>query len=119
VDGTRADCTVHRSREECRRRVVVIGTDIPDLGPKELEEAYRALDSSDVVVGPAADGGYYLLGTSTLIPALFEDIPWSTHEVFARTMRNAALLGLSVHLLDTLSDIDTPQDLLAWQARAR
>src|SRR5262249_35390728 len=77
---------------------------------------FAALDDYDVVLGPAHDGGYYLMGLNRHRPALFEDIPWSTPSVLASTAERAGALGLSVHHLAPLRDVDTIEDLRAeWQ----
>lgn len=94
------------------QRIVIIGTDCPDLTAEHIEMAFRALDSNDLVLGPAKDGGYYLLGTNQFYPDLFTDIPWSTGIVLKLTLEKAALLNLSYELLEVLSDIDTLED---WQ----
>jgi uncharacterized protein len=96
------------------RRVVVIGTDIPGIDPQVLECAFSALALADVVVGPALDGGYYLLGMNAFYPQLFENITWSTAKVFAETIQQAELLNLSCTTLNVLRDIDSPADLLHY-----
>jgi hypothetical protein len=94
-------------------RVVIVGTDVPSLPLESYQEAVRLLDRYDVVLGPALDGGYYLVGLKKAAPALFQDIPWSTDRVLARTKEQAAGLGLSVGLLLEWRDIDTIEDLKA------
>jgi hypothetical protein len=97
--------------------VLVIGTDIPDISSGLLAAAAAALQRHDAVLGPAADGGYYLLGLRRLPRGLFEGIAWSTETVCQRQLDNAARLGLDVAPLGTLPvlrDIDTAQDLSAW-----
>ncbi|MEK6703862.1 MAG: TIGR04283 family arsenosugar biosynthesis glycosyltransferase [Planctomycetota bacterium] len=93
---------------------VIIGTDCPDISPGLLGMAFEALRSSDVVLGPASDGGYYLIGLRRPVPALFENMEWSTATVLAKTLELASSLGLSVRLLPTLNDIDEPPDLPVW-----
>jgi len=92
-------------------RIVVIGTDCPSLTPTLLAQAFHALASHDLVIGPAADGGYYLIGLSHPIPELFQGIDWGTSEVFAQTLNIADSLDLSYSLLPVLTDIDRPEDL--------
>jgi uncharacterized protein len=104
------DAFVH-SLAQSPRRVVVIGTDILGLSPQVLERAFSALSLADVVVGPAVDGGYYLLGMNAFYPQLFQNITWSTASVFAETIRQVELLQLACTTLDVLRDIDTPADL--------
>jgi len=95
-------------------RTVVVGTDCPELSVKCVLEAYAALDNHDVVLGPATDGGYYLIGLDRPFPELFQGIAWGTSCVSAQTQRIAADRGLSVALLPALSDIDRPEDLAIW-----
>jgi len=97
------------------RSGVIIGTDCPDLSAGLLDLAFEALHTADVVLGPASDGGYYLIGLKRPVPALFENVEWSTSTVLARTLERASALGLSVRLLPTLSDVDEPQDLAVWE----
>lgn len=94
---------------------ILIGTDCPDLSVGLLVEAFEALRTSDVVIGPAFDGGYYLIGLRRQAPALFEGVAWGTSEVLAATLARAASLGLVVHKLPTLSDVDEPGDLAVWE----
>ncbi|SNC64584.1 hypothetical protein SAMN06265337_1109 [Hymenobacter gelipurpurascens] len=94
---------------------VIIGTDCPGLTTAHLEQAYTALHTHDVVLGPATDGGYYLLGMKVVWPTLFENKPWSTSAVLSETLAAAKLVGLQVHLLPELRDVDTAEDLWAWQ----
>lgn len=95
--------------------VVIIGTDCPGLATQHLEEAYAALQTHELVLGPATDGGYYLLGMNAEWPTLFENKAWSTDSVLTDTLADATRLGLRVHLLPELRDIDTIEDLRAWQ----
>ncbi|MGQ3686008.1 MAG: TIGR04282 family arsenosugar biosynthesis glycosyltransferase [Candidatus Loosdrechtia sp.] len=89
---------------------MIIGTDCPDVDVALIESAFEALQENDVVVGPCEDGGYYLLGMSKLVPGLFANISWSTHEVFRQTMKKIQENNLSCHVLKTLADIDTAED---------
>ena len=99
-------------------RVVVIGTDCPGLSGELLTQAFEQLLTHDLVVGPAADGGYYLLGMNTLEPSLFENKAWSTASVLPDTLADAARLGLRVAQLPTLHDVDSVADLATWRAQA-
>ncbi|MFH1114430.1 MAG: TIGR04283 family arsenosugar biosynthesis glycosyltransferase [Pseudomonadota bacterium] len=92
-------------------RTVIVGTDCPDLSAAVVEQAFRRLESHDVAVGPAADGGYYLIGARRPHPELFTGVPWGTEEVLETSLRIAKDLGLSVALLDTLHDVDRPEDI--------
>lgn len=91
--------------------VLLVDSDTPNLPSAVFTEAIAALDAADVVVGPAWDGGYYLIGTRRPEPCLFEEVEWSTPRVLRQTLRNAARLGLAVHLLTSWYDVDTPADL--------
>jgi uncharacterized protein len=92
-------------------RVVIIGTDCPGIDRTILNQAVTALESQDLVLGPAADGGYYLIGLRRRIPELFKSIAWSTETVRAKTLEIATALNLTYTLLPELSDIDRPEDL--------
>ncbi len=96
------------------RRVVLVGTDVPTLTAGALSEALTLLAQYEMVVGPAEDGGYYLIGLTRPVEALFEGIPWSTDQVLARTLERAKALDLRAVQLATRRDIDRPQDLLAY-----
>lgn len=95
------------------KRVVLIGSDIPDLPLEFIEEAFTSLQEKDVVIGPSFDGGYYLIGFKDKVFSLkvFEGIPWSTEKVFEKTMKVLKQEGLTVHTLQLLRDIDTIDDL--------
>ncbi len=96
--------------------VIVIGSDCPALSVGYLEEAAKALSSRvGLVLGPAYDGGYYLIGLNRDAPALFEKMPWGTEKVLAATLAAAALLGWQTVQLPPLADIDRPEDLLLWR----
>lgn len=95
------------------RAVVLCDSDSPTLPPHFVDEAVRALESGavDVVIGPAADGGYTLLGTTRAIPELFDGIAWSTSAVLRETLAVADRLQLRMHLLPSWFDVDVPADL--------
>jgi hypothetical protein len=80
---------------------------------ESYQQALQLLDRYDVVLGPALDGGYYVVGLKKAAPALFQDIPWSTDRVLPLTKEKAAGLGLSVGLLPEWRDVDTIDDLKA------
>lgn len=98
------------------RQVVIIGSDCPEISPKILQEAFEKLKygAVEVVVGPAPDGGYYLLGTNSFFPEIFENIEWSTERVLPTTLQIAQKFGRKIHLLPELSDVDTEEDWLRW-----
>jgi len=86
--------------------VIAAGTDCLDVNRALIVEAFSRLKDHDLVLGPARDGGYYLIGCRILHRDLFENISWSTGAVFQQTMEKASALKLSVSLLETLSDLD-------------
>ena len=93
------------------KSVVVIGTDCPSLTPNIMLEAFAKLTESDVIIGPATDGGYYLIGLKKIIPELFQGINWGTCEVLSKTVAIGQNLNLAIDYLLELSDIDRPEDL--------
>jgi len=98
-------------------KAIIIGTDCPELTTDLLTKAFAQLDTHDVVLGPALDGGYYLLGMKQLILDFFLQKAWSTASVRPATLADAARLGLRVALLPPLADVDTAEDLAAWRTR--
>lgn len=95
------------------QKVIIIGSDCYDLSSKLINTAYEMLEENDVVVGPAKDGGYYLLGMKEYLPQLFEGKEYSHENVYKELMEEAEDLELSVYTLPTLSDVDTFEDLQA------
>ena len=93
------------------KNAVLVGADIPVLEPKYILNALRALSTHDLVYGPAEDGGYYLVGMSKPIKEVFENIPWSSAQTLKISLQQADRSGYSVDLIDTLSDIDTIDDV--------
>lgn len=93
--------------------VCVVGTDIPDIQESTLHDAFAALETHDLVLGPATDGGYYLVGLTRARPELFRDIPWSTDRVLELTLERAHAAGLRVAALEPRTDVDTVGDVPA------
>jgi hypothetical protein len=95
------------------KRVVLIGSDIPDLPLGFIREAFASLGKKDVVIGPAYDGGYYLIGfkDKTFCPQVFEGIAWGTQTVFSETMKKLKRFKRLVHTLPCQRDIDIAEDL--------
>ncbi len=93
---------------------MVIGSDAPGLTPALLRSAAGALENAPAVIGPARDGGYYLLGFNAPVPFAFSDMEWSTPAVFEETMRRLESHGITPAILPTLADIDTIDDLAEW-----
>ncbi len=91
-------------------KIVIVGSDCPALTSEIIEEAFNKLDSDDVVIGPAKDGGYYLLGMSDFLPKLFENKEWSTDQVFIETIKDLERGNKKYSILVELSDIDTGED---------
>ncbi len=99
----------------------IIGSDAPDLPPPYIQEAYQLLATpqTDVVFGPCRDGGYYLLGMRQVWPGLFTGISWSSADVLEQSLAAALDSGLTAALLPEWQDIDTVEDLKAFQERNR
>lgn len=101
-------------------RVLVIGSDLPDLSTRHLARALELLDRSPAVLGPARDGGYWLLGLRSPRPEIFVDVEWSTDCVLEQTITRLLAAGLEPALLEELSDVDEATDLpdewAAWPA---
>jgi rSAM/selenodomain-associated transferase 1 len=93
------------------RELVIIGTDTPWMGPERLRRAFAELRRNDVVIGPAEDGGYYLLGMRRLVAEIFRGIPWSTERVLVVTLKRIAGLKPRKKLLRRDFDLDRPEDL--------
>jgi len=101
-------------------KAVVIGTDCPSLDSKSVLEALYLLEENTLVLGPATDGGYYLIGIRSDAPEwlyelLFKNIPWGTDQVFNSTVNALAETGLDLGLLDEKADVDEPEDLVHWE----
>ena len=100
-------------------KAILIGSDIPDLTKEVIDEAFAS--DGDAVIGPAKDGGYYLIGfkRNTFLPHIFEGMQWSTASVFERTMEIFRKHSYKVHILPQWRDVDTPEDLKAFYERNR
>ena len=111
--GARLAAVVGRLLREGRRPVIVIGGDTPGLPDRYLRKALRTLTAhrADLVLGPARDGGYYLIGLTSPAPELFDGVPWSTKHVYTTTLERARRLGLRVASLPPWEDVDTPDAL--------
>jgi rSAM/selenodomain-associated transferase 1 len=97
-------------------KVIIIGTDCFELNEEFISIAFEKMNDDDVVLGPAIDGGYYLLGMKKFYSSLFENIEWSSEKVLKQTLTTAMRLNLSVFLLPQLSDIDREPDLKDYSA---
>ncbi|HET9582086.1 MAG TPA: TIGR04282 family arsenosugar biosynthesis glycosyltransferase [Gemmatimonadota bacterium] len=98
---------------------LVVGSDCPGLTPARIRAAAERLAHAEVVLGPALDGGYYLIGLRRPHPELFRDIPWGTGAVLEATVGQAREAGLELELLEVARDLDTPEDLYEWYAGSR
>lgn len=96
-------------------RVLIVGSDIPDLTNALLDEAFSSLEDRDTVIGPASDGGYYLIGFGRggFLPEVFRNIPWGTETVFRDTVAILSGAGSRVHVLTEWEDVDTLDGLRA------
>jgi rSAM/selenodomain-associated transferase 1 len=116
--GRRLQRASNRAFASGAQRAVIIGSDCPEVSVADIEAAWSALRTHDVVLGPATDGGYWLVGLRAAQPDLFTDIAWSTNAVLRETLDRARAAGLSVHLLRELSDVDTQADWQQFLAQA-
>lgn len=94
--------------------IIIIGIDCPQLNIDILTTAFNRLNSHDLVIGKATDGGYYLLGLNYLEKQFFLNINWGSNQVFSQTMAIAHKLNYRIYQLPTLPDIDRPEDLRFW-----
>lgn len=108
--GQRMAAAFEKSFEQATK-VCIIGSDCPQLSTEILEEAFVSLDKHDFVIGPAEDGGYYLLGMNSFSPSVFKSVEWSTSQVFQQTIAHITAMGASYHTLEVLRDIDDLSDL--------
>lgn len=97
--------------EQGYQKIVIIGTDCFELTPEIIKQSFERLDHHDTVIGPALDGGYYLLGMKKLIPEVFRNKAWSTESVCTETMKDFERLNLGYSLSPPLRDVDEVKDL--------
>jgi uncharacterized protein len=114
--GQRLQAAVEQAFSEGADRVLVMGTDCPSLDEPLLAEAFDSLERADLVFGPAADGGYYLVGLTRLNREIFENIEWGGPQVLKQSLAAAATCRLHVSLLGIHSDVDVAEDLSAANA---
>ena len=108
--GQRLQSAFQRAFQAGAKHVAIIGSDCPAVKVEDIREAWGGLQTHDVVLGPATDGGYWLIGLRQPQPALFRDVHWSTEDVFAETIQRVQHAGLSVQLLRELADVDTERE---------
>lgn len=116
--GRRLSYAFERGFAAGLRRVLMVGSDCPGIGSRHIAQALTQLEMHDVVLGPAEDGGYYLVGLKAPQPRLFETISWGQSCVLQQTLAIATRHHLSTALLNPLPDIDRPEDLHLWAAYA-
>jgi len=109
--GQRLQAAVEQAFSEGARRVLVMGTDCPSLNEPLLAEAFDSLDRADLVFGPAADGGYYLVGLTRSCPEVFQNIEWGGPQVLKQSLAAAATCGVHAALLEVRPDVDVAEDL--------
>ena len=109
--GEKMDNAIRDLLEMGAEKAVLTGADIPELTAEIMIQAFVALDDADIVIGPARDGGYYLIGMKVPHPEIFRNIPWSTEKVYQKTVDNMNRMGLSYRTVTTLSDLDRKGDL--------
>ena len=103
-------CNAFQMAFKNHEKAVIIGSDCEELSSKIIRDAFNKLSEFDVVLGPAKDGGYYLMGLKKIYPELFTNKQWSTSSVLEDTLEDIKKLGLSYYLLPVLSDIDDFED---------
>lgn len=114
--GERMAAAFNKAFSEGASRVVIVGTDCPELDAPRSAEAFERLMDHDLVLGPAADGGYYLIGLSRPCESLFINMPWSERTLYDATMCRAESEGLRCFELRELADVDRPEDWQRWLA---
>lgn len=114
VDQGEGDLGARLKRAAAPYPAILIGADAPDLAAKDLEDAGNALEDHDAVIGPAEDGGYWLLGLSRPLDLLFEDMAWGTDRVLPTTLARLRAMDTKFATLRMLPDLDRPEDLDRW-----
>jgi rSAM/selenodomain-associated transferase 1 len=109
--GMRMRDAFARAFSDGAERVVIVGSDLPEISAPLLRSAFDLLDGHPAVIGPARDGGYYLLGMTGMIGGVFDGIEWSTPGVFAATLDRLRAAGVEPAMLETLADVDMAEDL--------
>ncbi len=109
--GERMAKAIAMELDNSTKKTILIGTDCPEINQTIILQAFKELDHHDVVIGPANDGGYYLIGLKSKQNSIFNGIVWSTNSVLQRTIENCKKANLSYYLLPMLSDLDDINDL--------
>tara|TARA_B100001109_G_scaffold255772_1_gene260727 strand:- start:8993 stop:9583 length:591 start_codon:yes stop_codon:yes gene_type:complete len=111
-EGADLGARMYKAFQEVKEvKKIIIGSDCPQITTLDLEQAFDSLDHHELVIGPANDGGYYLLGVKEVYKELFLDMEWSVESVFKETKERANKLNLKVKILRELVDLDTVEDL--------
>jgi rSAM/selenodomain-associated transferase 1 len=106
---------MHRAFTEANGPAIIIGSDCPEVNPNDLRAATEALQTHDAVIGPATDGGYWLIGLNAPCPSLFTAMEWSAETVLQTTLQKINEAGLTVELLREMADVDTGEDWERWE----
>lgn len=119
--GERLTSATYWASENGYEKIIITGSDSPTLPLVYISQAVEALDTSDIVIGPSVDGGYYLIGLSNqsltaVLPTIYEGIAWSTKHVFQQTVERIHKINAKLKLLPVWYDVDTPEDLDFLQA---
>ena len=109
--GEKMSRAFSKSFQDGSRQVVIVGADCPNISTTILATAFAKLAEHDLVLGPATDGGYYLIGLSSNQPRLFNNLPWGSNLVLLETLAIAEKYEMSFFLLEELNDVDRPEDL--------
>lgn len=109
--GRRMEDAFSRAFAAGAERVVIVGSDLPDVSASLLRRAFHALEGGPAVLGPARDGGYYLLGLTRRVDGIFDGIAWSTPDVLAATLDRFRAAGIVPAMLEALADVDEVDDL--------
>ncbi len=110
--GVKMQNAINNGFEYGYKKVLLIGSDLPDISSSIIQEGFKSLQKNDIVFGPAEDGGYYLVGMKKMHSIIFENKPWSTKELLNITLNE--LSDKKIHLLKTLNDIDEYKDLINY-----
>lgn len=111
--GERMKNAFKKGFEDGYERIVLIGSDLPDITAKHINQGLEVLKENSVVFGPAEDGGYYLIGLSKMYDFAFDNKPWSASNLLTKTLSELKEKRITFTTLDTLNDIDTYEDLIA------
>jgi|SRR5690554_1236402 len=109
--GERMNNAIQEVLQQGYDKIVLIGSDCAEINSKDIHTAFQQLENHNIALGPALDGGYYLIGTEEVTPTLFQNITWSTNSVLKDTITKIKAAKMSYFLLKEKSDIDVEEDL--------